>query len=193
LGDGLTVGRALWRAPVALVRMGARTAARPLRSLARVRPPAVADPTTLHPGDAPPTGGRLLLLYDGGCGICLHVRDGIAAADRRGQLAHDRIARHDDGLLADLDPEERYSSWHAVFPDGRRVSGSRALEAALDVLPFGRGPAAFIRRFPGLSDRAYRWFARNRGWISRGTGLIDHPERDEREQLHDPGHRQVIG
>lgn len=172
----------------------AHAAALPIRALARERTPAIADADAeaLHVGDAPPTGGKLLLLYDGGCGICLHARDTIAALDRRHRLVHDQIARHDGGLLADLAPEERYASWHVVLPDGRRLSGGEGLEAVVRELPLGKIPARIIHRFPGARDGGYLWFARNRGWISRGSGLIEHPQRDPREQLGDPRHDEVV-
>lgn len=172
----------------------ARLAASPIRALARERPPAVANPGALHPGDSPPTGGRLLVLYDGGCGICLHVRDLLVVLDRRDRLAHDRILRHADGLLADTDPVAKFASWHTIHPDGRVEHGAQGVAAALEQLPAPAPLAArLVRHFPGPSDTAYTWFARNRGWISRGTGLIDHPQRDPREQPSDPRHAEVAG
>lgn len=177
---------------VDVARLGAHIAAVPVRTVARVRQPAIDDPAALRPGDPPPTDGKLLLLYDGGCGICLHARDVFATLDRRQHLVHDRIARHDRGLLADMDEEVRYGSWHAVYPDGRVESGSRGVFAALAELPGGRVPARAVARFPDAADRAYRWFAKNRSWISQGSGLINHPERDPREQPGNPHHDEVI-
>jgi predicted DCC family thiol-disulfide oxidoreductase YuxK len=175
-----------------VARLGAHVVAAPVRALARVRPPAIEDPTGLKPGDAPPTDGRLLLLYDGGCGICLHARDVFATLDRRGRLVHDHIARYDSGLLADMDEDTRYGSWHAVYPDGRVESGAKGVVAALSQLPFGRLPGRIVQRFPDQADQAYQWFADNRSWISQGSGLINHPERDPREQPGEPGHDEVV-
>ena len=186
------------RAPRALrgrlatpARIAGHVAALPLRALARSRPPAVADPSALHPGDPPPTDGKLLLLFDGGCGICLHARDLFAALDWNHRLAYDRIVRHDQGLLAALDPEARYGSWHTVHDDGRLEHGAQGVASALEAIPIGALPAKFIRRFPDISDAAYQWFVRNRSWVSQTTGLINHPQRDPREQLHDPKHAEV--
>lgn len=172
----------------------AHVAVAPLRLLARRREPAVADPTALHPGDIPPVDGRLLLLFDGGCGICLHARDFFAALDRDHRLAFDRIARHDGGLLAGLPAEERYGAWHVICPDGRMVSGAAGIAASFAALPpvIGWLPSRLLRRFPQAADRGYKWFVVNRGWISRGSGLIHHPQRDPREQLHHPDHAQVV-
>lgn len=174
-----------------LARGVASLAATPIRKLAREREPAVADPGALQPGDKPPTDGRLLLIYDGGCGICLHARDVFAAWDFRHRLAHDRIARHDQGLLADMDPIERYSSWHAVHPDGRMEHGADALAALFNELPGAQPISWSIRRFPGPYDAFYKWFVRNRPWISQGANLINHPQRDPREQLTNPRHDEV--
>lgn len=169
----------------------AHVAALPIRALAKVRPPAVAEPSALHPGDAPPTDGRLLLLFDGGCGICLHARDLFLAFDWNHRLAQDRIVRHDLGLLSDVEPVARYSSWHTIHPDGRVERGAQGVAAALEEIPVGRVPAKFVRRFPGVTDAAYAWFVHNRGWISRGSGLINHPQRDAREQLTNPRHDEI--
>lgn len=170
----------------------AHVAALPLRAAARERPPAVAEPGGLRPGDPPPTDGRLLLLFDGGCGICLHARDAFAVLDRRHRLAFDRIARHDHGLLSHLPPVERYGAWHVVHPDGRQEHGWHGIAATFDQIPGGRLPAGVMRRFPEQSDRFYKWFVHNRGWISRGSGLINHPQRDAREQLTNPRHHEVV-
>lgn len=170
----------------------AHAAAIPIRLLARERPPAVSEPHSLRPGDRPPTAGKLLLLFDGGCGICLHSRDVIAVLDRHHRLAFDRIARHDGGLLADVPEDERYGSWHVVHPDGTLEHGSVALASTVAALPGGRGLSWPLRRFPETADGGYRWFARNRGWISRGSGLINHPQRDPREQPSHPDHANTV-
>lgn len=174
-------------------KLAAHLAVLPIRAAATSRPPAIDDPGRLSPGDRPPTGGRLLLLFDGGCGICLHARDVFALWDRASRrLAFDRIARHDGGLLRDLPPEERYGAWHVIHPDGRLESGAAGVASVVAAMPGGGLPASVARRYPVQADRAYRWFVRNRGWISRGSGLINHPQRDPREQLHDPRHREVV-
>lgn len=181
------------RGPVSRpAQLAAHAAALPIRKLARERPPAIEHPEVLHPGDAPPTGGKLLLMFDGGCGICLHSRDVIAALDRRHRLAFDRIARHDRGLLADVPPVERYSSWHVVHPDGTLEHGSAGLATTIAQLPGGSVVAWPMRRLPRAADAGYRWFVRNRGWISRGSGLINHPQRDPREQLSHPDHAATL-
>ncbi len=160
----------------------AHVAALPVRALGSVRTPAVADPERLHPGDRPDVGDRLLVLYDGGCGICLHARDVFAWWDRGRTLADDRIARHSGYLLGDLDREETYSSFHVVHPDGRVESAGPGLAALFEALPGLGFVGSAMRRLPGPTERFYEWFAENRPWISQGTGLINHPQRDPAEQ-----------
>jgi predicted DCC family thiol-disulfide oxidoreductase YuxK len=164
------------------VRAIAHLAATPIRLVARVREPAVADPAALSPGDPPGVGDRLLVLYDGGCGICLHSRDLFAFWDRGRGLADDRIARHAGHLLGDLDEDLTYRSFHVVHPDGRRESAGPGLAALFEALPGFGVVGAAMRRFPGPTERVYEWFALNRPWISQGTGLINHPQRDPAEQ-----------
>lgn len=175
-------------AALAPFRLAAHAAAAPIRLVGRNRAPAVEHPKRLRPGDPPGTGGRLLVLYDGGCGICLHARDVFARWDGGRRIADDRIARHEHGLLADLSEDETYESFHVIHPDGRRESGGDGLAALFEALP-GAGPIGrAMRRFPGSTETFYEWFANNRPWISQGSGLINHPQRDPDEQPDDaPG------
>lgn len=163
---------------MSLIQKLGAAAGRPLARIAEVRPPAVADPAALHPGDAPPTDGRLLVLYDGACGICLHGRDLFARWDKGRALADDLIARHDAHLLGNMDTEETYGSLHVIHPDGRVESGGGALASLIGALRFGAPLGAILRRFPGLTEAAYTWFAGHRVGISQTTGLTNHPQRD---------------
>jgi predicted DCC family thiol-disulfide oxidoreductase YuxK len=72
-----------------------------------------------------------------------------------------------DDLLRDLTPVERMASWHLVPPTGERRSGGAAVPPLLRVLPAGRLPAAGFARFPGLTDRGYRWVAEHRSQLSK--------------------------
>jgi len=155
---------------------------RPIKAIARVREPAVVDPTTLRPGDPPPTNGRLLVLYDGGCGICLHARDLFARWDNGRALNDDMIARHDDFLLANMSQEETYGSFHVIHPDGRVESGGDGLATVIGALRFGGPLAAAMRRFSRASNGLYDWFVAHRAGISQTTGLINHPQRDPSQQ-----------
>lgn len=157
----------------------ARRVASPVQRLAVRRPPAIDDPAGLRPGDPPPTDGRVLILYDGGCGVCLHGRDLLAWIDRRrGRLAHDRLQRHAGGLLADLEAEAQLASWHVILADGQRYENGPSVVALLAALPFGRLTAPAARAAMPLTDRVYRWFSGHRANISQFAGLADHLDRD---------------
>jgi predicted DCC family thiol-disulfide oxidoreductase YuxK len=72
-----------------------------------------------------------------------------------------------DVLLADLSPAERAASWHLVDDTGARHSAGAALAPALTLLPGGGVPAAIFARFPGATERAYRWVADHRALVGR--------------------------
>jgi len=66
---------------------------------------------------------------------------------------------------------ERLDSWHLVTDSGEVVSGGAAGEPLAQALPGGRPLAALFRRFPGATERAYRWIAANRGRFGRFARL----------------------
>jgi len=74
-----------------------------------------------------------------------------------------------DALLPDLTPAQRAGSWHLVSPDGRRWSAGAAAPPLLRLVPGGRLPAAAMAAAPQATERAYRWVADHRSWLS---GLI---------------------
>jgi predicted DCC family thiol-disulfide oxidoreductase YuxK len=97
-------------------------------------------------------------------------------------LVDDRIARHDRHLLAELDAEQTYGSFHVVHPDGRIESAGAGLTAIIGALPFGSPFAGVMRRLPGVTEAAYDWFADHREEISQMFGLADHPQKDPAEK-----------
>lgn len=109
-----------------------------------------------------------LVLYDGDCGLCKWLLAGLLRFDRTGRLRTLALQRAEaKALLVDLDPAEQMASMHLISPDGTRTSGGEALPALLGLLSGGRLPAAFLGRFPRLTDRFYRWVATHRIGISR--------------------------
>jgi predicted DCC family thiol-disulfide oxidoreductase YuxK len=75
-----------------------------------------------------------------------------------------------DQFLADLTADERASSWHLIFdaPSGAtRLGAGPALAPTLSLLRGGRLPAALFARFPGATERGYRWVAGHRGSLGR--------------------------
>ena len=53
----------------------------------------------------------------------------------------------------------------------------------LRALPAGRLPAAVFERFPGLTDRGYRWVAEHRSQLSRW--LPSSAKRRARQRVHE--------
>jgi predicted DCC family thiol-disulfide oxidoreductase YuxK len=111
---------------------------------------------------------RATILYDADCGFCRWSLAKILAWDRRGRLRP--VALQDpeaDVLLPGMDREQRMASWHLVTLEGAVYSAGAAFPPLLRLLPGGRPLAALSAMFPGLTDRGYRWVARNRGALGR--------------------------
>jgi predicted DCC family thiol-disulfide oxidoreductase YuxK len=108
------------------------------------------------------------VLYDADCGFCQWLLSGLLRWDGAGRLRPLALQLPEaDDLLADLTPAERMASWHLISPKGDRFSGGAALPPLLRLLPGGRVPAAAFARFPGLTERGYRWAADHRSRLSR--------------------------
>lgn len=109
-----------------------------------------------------------VILYDDDCGLCKWLVQWFLLWDRRGVLRTLPIQSAEaDPHLGHLSHEERMASWHLALPDGSVHSGGAAFPPFLRLLPGGRPFAALTARFPGATDRAYRWVARNRTALSR--------------------------
>jgi len=112
--------------------------------------------------------GRWVILYDADCGFCRWSLDRILAWDRRGRLRPAAI-QSDEGaeLLASVPADTRLDSWHLVGPDGIVHSAGAAAAPLAELLPGGRPLAVLFRRFPRITDRAYRWVAEHRTFMGR--------------------------
>jgi predicted DCC family thiol-disulfide oxidoreductase YuxK len=109
--------------------------------------------------------------YDEDCGLCRWCARRLRRWDRHARLRF--VALGDeaaDELLEELSPDRRRASWHLVAPDGRVSSGGAAVPCVLELLPGGRPLAAVADRFPGVTERAYRWVADRRERIGRLLG-----------------------
>jgi predicted DCC family thiol-disulfide oxidoreductase YuxK len=111
---------------------------------------------------------RHVILYDDDCGFCKWSLNKILAWDRRRRLRPEPIQGEEGRrLLAGVPASEHLESWHLVAPDGSvRSAGAAAAPLAM-LLPGGRPLAALFRAFPRLTDRAYRFVARNRDRFAR--------------------------
>jgi predicted DCC family thiol-disulfide oxidoreductase YuxK len=112
------------------------------------------------------------VIYDPDCGFCRFSLALLLAWDRRHRRLHPLPlgTAAADRLLADLTEEQRNASWHLIRDDGIRTSAGAALAPALGLLPGGRAPARLFARFPGLSERGYRWVAEHRGLLGCFVG-----------------------
>jgi predicted DCC family thiol-disulfide oxidoreductase YuxK len=111
---------------------------------------------------------RWAVLYDADCGFCKWLLSAVLRWDRAARLQPIALQRSEaDELLDELTAAERMASWHLIAPSGERRSGGAALPPLLRLLPAGRLPAAGFARFPGLTERGYRWVADHRSQLSR--------------------------
>lgn len=111
-----------------------------------------------------------VILYDADCGFCRWAVDKVLAWDRAGKLRPTALQGPEaDRLLRGLSDEEKMASWHLVI-DGNRYSGGAAAAPLLRLLPGGRPLASVAAAFPGASDHAYRFVARNRDRFGRLAG-----------------------
>jgi predicted DCC family thiol-disulfide oxidoreductase YuxK len=125
---------------------------------------------------------RATVIYDADCGFCKWSLALLLSLDRRRALRPLPLGTPEaDRLLADLGIEQRESSWHLVLDAPSRASAAdpvaptaplrlsagAALAPVLGLLPGGRLPAAALARFPGSTERGYRWVVTHRGDLGR--------------------------
>ena len=113
------------------------------------------------------TGSAALVLYDEDCGICLAF---AAALARRGIGVATLGSPSAAIWLRDLAPRDRWSTFHAVDEHGRRRSGGEAVPLVLRALGH-EAAATALAGVPGVTDAAYRAFARSRCALSIALGL----------------------
>ena len=121
------------------------------------------------------------VLYDHDCGFCRWSIGRLPAWDRAGRLCPLAIqSAEGQGLLADLTPEQRLATAHAVDAQGRRTSGGDAMAPIAAVLPGGAPLAALGRRAPGRARAAYRAVAGRRSIFGRLISDAAKARADER-------------
>ncbi len=121
-------------------------------------------------GDAPP--GIYTVIYDGSCNVCQRIVTLLAGWDRNHVL--EILPSDTPGLAARFPriPERAYTESIQVVrgADGRSWQGAAAIETLIDVLPKGR-LISWVFSIPfarPISEKAYRWFARNRYHLGCG-------------------------
>ena len=114
---------------------------------------------------------RSTVLYDADCGLCRWTAERLRCWDRAGRLRFIPLHAPRAGELLEGLPRDRWvASWHLVGPGGDVTSAGRAVAPLLRLLPGGSPFAALAERFPGATDRAYRWVADHRAAIGRLIG-----------------------
>lgn len=119
--------------------------------------------------------GSGMVVYDGDCGICNAFREWAEAQDRAGRLKFLAYQITDlPAISPGLNRDMASRSAFFVYPDGRRVSGARAIFETLRRLPGVWGSMGFIMAQPPLwlfAEPFYYLVARNRARISSRLGL----------------------
>lgn len=110
----------------------------------------------------------MIVLYDRDCGFCAWMLAWLLRWDRRRRLRPAEIQGPiGDAYLADIPPDQRLTSWHAVDADGVVASGGPAIPRVLALLPGATIPRRLLVRFPGATARAYAWIAAHRAQLAR--------------------------
>jgi predicted DCC family thiol-disulfide oxidoreductase YuxK len=121
------------------------------------------------------------VLYDRDCGFCRWSIGRLLAWDRAQRLRPVAIqSAEGQRLLADLTPERRLASAHAIDAAGRLASGGDAIAPIAAVLPGGGPLAALGRRAPALARAGYRAVAGRRSAFGKLISGAARARADER-------------
>ncbi len=113
---------------------------------------------------------RLLVVFDGWCGVCTRAVEWVRARDTAGRVR--ALPSQTPGLKErlGLSPAGAARTVWAVTRAGRRYAGAAAFAAVLRELGGGWALLARLYAVPPLrwaADRGYAWFARHRGRFAR--------------------------
>ena len=110
---------------------------------------------------------RRAILYDPDCGFCRVSLALLLRWDTRGRLDPVALGTEEaDALLAGMPEDERMASWHLVEAGSMHSAGA-AFPPVFTRLPGGGPFARVTERFPGATDRLYRWVADHRSLLGR--------------------------
>lgn len=115
-----------------------------------------------------PPGARLLVIYDGWCGVCTRAVDWARARDTEGRLAVMPNQQPDVVERLGLTHEAVKRSAWAVDRSGRRYEGAAAVNRTLREVGGAWGVPARLERLPGIAPiegALYRWFSANRRYF----------------------------
>jgi predicted DCC family thiol-disulfide oxidoreductase YuxK len=122
---------------------------------------------------------RLLLIFDGRCGVCTRSIRMLGALDRGRRVLAIPCQRPGAAESVGLTPEDCESAAWAVAPDGRLYRGAEAMNVALSAALRTRLPHV-LYELPVIGrwqDRVYRWVAANRRRLPGDVAhCSQHPE-----------------
>jgi predicted DCC family thiol-disulfide oxidoreductase YuxK len=108
------------------------------------------------------------ILYDSDCDFCRVCMAVVLRWDRSGRLRPVALGtKAADALLEGKPEAEWMASWHLVLPDSTVRSAGAAFSPLLRLLPGGAPLARLTDRFPGASERGYRWGAAHRSALGK--------------------------
>lgn len=117
----------------------------------------------------------LTVIYDGDCGICNWLRMWAERRDSAGRLHFVPNQTADlDALAPGLTREQASAAAYAVFPDGQRLRGARAIFATLRRVPGLWRWIGIVGALPPLvwlAEPVYRVIAHHRARVSVWLGL----------------------
>jgi predicted DCC family thiol-disulfide oxidoreductase YuxK len=125
---------------------------------------------------------RVTLIYDRDCGFCRWCLGKVLAWDRRRALRPVPLGTPEANRLLEGTPAaERPTSWHLVDGGSAVHSAGAGFEPLFRLLPGGDPFAAIAARFPGVTERAYRFVSGNRSiW---GKFVTDGAKRRADERI----------
>jgi predicted DCC family thiol-disulfide oxidoreductase YuxK len=112
-----------------------------------------------------------VVLYDRECGVCTWSAGRLRAWDGpRGRLRFVPLQSPEaDELLAGMDRDRRFASWH-VAAGGEVVSAGAAAVPVLRRLPGGRPLAWLVERLPMTTELVYRTITARREQLGELLG-----------------------
>jgi predicted DCC family thiol-disulfide oxidoreductase YuxK len=103
-----------------------------------------------------------VLVFDGQCGFCMRALGWLRLLD--GKRLIETVPHQRPGVPESIGatPEECAESVQWRGPDGVRLEGAAAVNAALGVALGTSMPLAAYQRSAGIQERLYRWVAEHR-------------------------------
>ena len=97
------------------------------------------------------SSSRYILAYDANCGPCTKFKRIVDILDKYERINFISLTKADqEGLLDKIPVDQRYKSFHLIFPKGDAESGSEALLELIVILPGGKiiSPLIKLITFP---------------------------------------------